>query len=247
MPPEKVLVLGASSDLGCELLRRLSRPGVTLLAHYNSSRDKLEALRPELSAGGARLATFGADLSKADDAARLAAEVKAACGHPDAMVFFPSPRPTPVHFEKTRWEAAQAHLDIQLKSAYCLLQAFLPEMARAKAGKVVFVLSAYTLGVPPKGLAGYVAAKYAVLGLMKALAAEYAGRGVNINAVSPSMVETRFLSDIPRQVVELAAEAHPLKRNAVPKDVAPLIEFLLSDGSAYITGANIPVSGGLEF
>jgi 3-oxoacyl-[acyl-carrier protein] reductase len=70
---------------------------------------------------------------------------------------------------------------------------------------------------------------------------------LNINAISPSMVETGFLKKVPEKIVEMSAEQHPLKRNATPEDIAPLAHFLLSSGSDYMTGVNVPVSGGLVF
>jgi len=124
---------------------------------------------------------------------------------------------------------------------------FLPKMVKARFGRVVFMLSSVTFGVPPANMSHYVAAKYALLGLMKSLASEYANRMVTVNAVSPSMVETDFLCDIPEKIVELAAQQHPLNRNASPVDIAPVVKMLLSDEACYLTGVNIPVTGGLQF
>ena len=86
-----------------------------------------------------------------------------------------------------------------------------------------------------------------MLGLMKSLAAEYGDKNININAVSPSMIETKFLSEIHEKVIEMSAEMNPLKRNATTKDIVPIIKFLLSKESDYITGANIPITGGSAF
>jgi 3-oxoacyl-[acyl-carrier protein] reductase len=133
---------------------------------------------------------------------------------------------------------------MQLTTAFILLQSFLPKMAAVKYGKVVFMLTSYTIGIPPSAMAHYVTAKYAMLGLMKSLAAEYAGKQICINAVSPSMIETGFLSQIPEKIVEFTAQQHPQKRNALPSDVVPVIKFLLSDEAGFVTGINIPVTGG---
>jgi 3-oxoacyl-[acyl-carrier protein] reductase len=92
-----------------------------------------------------------------------------------------------------------------------------------------------------------VTAKYALLGLARSLAAEYSSYRININSVSPSMVETAFLQNIPERMVELTAAQSPWQRNATPKDVASVIRFLLSSEADYLTGANIPVSGGTAF
>ena len=93
-------------------------------------------------------------------------------------------------------------------------------------------------------MAHYVTAKYALLGLMKALACEYADKGLNINVVSPYMVNTKFLADLPGIVGEMPAENHQLKRNAEPGEIAPVINFLLGDVAGYVSGANIAVTGG---
>ncbi len=120
-------------------------------------------------------------------------------------------------------------------------------MAQKKKGKIVFVLSSCTFNIPPGALSHYVTAKFALLGLARSLAAEYGPKHININSVSPSMVETAFLQNIPERMVEIAAAQSPWQRNATPQDVAGVIRFLLSSDADYITGANIPVSGGTAF
>jgi 3-oxoacyl-[acyl-carrier protein] reductase len=97
-----------------------------------------------------------------------------------------------------------------------------------KRGKVVCMLSSVVLNIPPKALAQYTTVKYALLGLVKSLASEYADKNIQINAVSPSMVETKFLDNINEKFVELSAYNHPLKRNAVVDDIAPIIKKLIS-------------------
>ena len=120
-------------------------------------------------------------------------------------------------------------------------------MAKAKEGKIVLGLSSYSLNVPPKFLTSYVMAKYALMGLGKALASEYAAKHIQVNMISPSMMETKFLSQIYRVVVEQTAAANPMKRNASPADIAGVIEYLFSDANTFVTGVNIPITGGEEF
>jgi 3-oxoacyl-[acyl-carrier protein] reductase len=79
---------------------------------------------------------------------------------------------------------------------------------------------------------------------MRASAAEYAATELAINAVSPGMMETKFLSEIGETAVEMAAKTNPKGRNARPQDVIGAIEFLLSPGAGYMTGADIPVTAG---
>ena len=133
-----------------------------------------------------------------------------------------------------------------MRSLYYAAHAFVPTMAKRKYGKVVVVLSSAVTGTLPVYLNAYNTAKYALLGCMKSLAVEYADRNVQINAVSPGMMETKFLDGLSHLVVEKEAADHPLGRNASVEDVTPVIELLLSDKSGYITGQSILISGGSE-
>ena len=86
-----------------------------------------------------------------------------------------------------------------------------------------------------------------MLGLVKSLASEYADKNIQINALSPSMIETKFLDNINEKLVELSAYNHPLKRNAKIDEITPIIKVLISKESNYINGVNIPITGGSVF
>ncbi len=88
--------------------------------------------------------------------------------------------------------------------------------------------------------------EYALLGLMKALSVEYADRGIMVNGISPSMMETKFLKDVPELIVQQAAMNSPFGRNLLVEEIVPAFEFLLSEGGDRITGQNIVISGGSE-
>jgi 3-oxoacyl-[acyl-carrier protein] reductase len=239
------LITGASSDIGCELIRQLASPDMLILAHHNQSLAKLHTLRegiPELA-----LIPIQADFSLDDDVQRLVSTIQNSCQAPEHIVHLTAPRVEYHRFKESSWEFFQNELDIQLRSIIRILQAFLPLMAKNKKGKVVFVLSSYTLNIPPGALSHYVTAKFALLGLARCLAAEYSAKHININSVSPSMVETAFLQNIPERMVEIAASQSPWQRNATPQDVAGVIRFLLSSQADYLTGVNIPISGGTAF
>lgn len=242
-----LLFLGGSSEIAVATIAELDQPGLVVLAQYRKSLERLDALARKLE--HTRLVGLSADLSNEAAADRLADEVErelatAGCETLDGIVIAPAPPPVSERFNKKAWSDFSSHLDVQVRAPTRLLQRFLPKMAKRRRGRVVFVLSSYTLGHPPAGLADYVTAKYAALGLMRALSVEYAGKGLNINAISPGMVETAFLTEVPRVVVEMNAEKNPLGRNATPGDVAPAIRFLLSDAAQYINGANLPITGG---
>ena len=110
-------------------------------------------------------------------------------------------------------------------------------MAKKKYGRVVIMLTAYTIGTPPKFQSTYVTAKYALLGLMKSLAAEYRPYGVCINGISPGMIDTKFIEELPHPVVEQNIKNSVLGRNLTPEDIIPVIRYLLSEEASYITGS----------
>lgn len=170
--------------------------------------------------------------------------IEAEHGVPGQVVHLPGLKLVYERFPKFNWEHFHRNLQIQLEAAVVLLQRFLPRMAKAPGSRVVFVLSSVTRGVPPKFLSMYTVLKYAQLGLMRALASEYAGTGVTVNAISPSMIETRFLENLPEIAVKMAAQSSPLGRNAVPADVVGALAFLLSPDSGYISGVEIPITAG---
>lgn len=239
-----VLVTGASSDIGRALISSLAAPGVTILAHYHSSGEPLEALRASLPSGST-LVPLRADLRQPAEVEAMIARVTREHGTPNKLVHLAASKFALTRLTQFDWEAALGDLEIQVHTLAALLKSFLPAMTKGTApGKVVVLSSSVTLGLPPKWLSSYSIVKYAQLGLVRAAAAEYAGKNVTINAVSPSMVGTRFLSDVPEKYVEMAAAAHPYQRNARIDEVVPLLAFLLSPASDYITGANMPVTGG---
>ncbi|MEN8220293.1 MAG: SDR family oxidoreductase [Pseudomonadota bacterium] len=244
MYKDYILIIGASSDMGGAIIRQLANENTVILAHYHKNKEKIETIAAEVSG---QIVSIAADLGTETGIKALIEGVEAECYFPNKIVHLSAPKLTHIRFNKLCWQDFQYHLDIQVGAIATILGIFLPKMAKAKSGKIVFMLSSVIFGVPPLAMAHYVTAKYALLGLLKALASEYKTKQITINAVSPSMVETDFLSEIPKKLVELTAQQHPLKRNALPEDIVPLVKFLLSNESDYITGVNIPVTGGMIY
>jgi 3-oxoacyl-[acyl-carrier protein] reductase len=243
---EKVyLILGASSDLGITLMRKLinDKGGdiITIIAHYNSSKDEIEKISVEY--GNIDIRMVKADLSNLDETKRMISAIKEMQLEPTHIVNL-----TANKFQYTRlkdWDSELVNKDmtIQVYSFAEVLKAFIPNMVKNKYGKIVVMLTAYTIGIPPKNMSGYVAVKYALLGLMKSMASDYGDQGININGVSPNMINTKFLNGVGRKVREMTAESSPRHRNLEVDDVIPTICLLLSDDAEFISGTNINLSG----
>jgi len=240
-----ILILGASSDIGLELIKHINDESF-IIAHFNSSDTELKKLSNNSSLNN-QITTIKADLTDEKQITNMLDTIELNYGVPNKIVHLPASKVANIRFRDIQWKDFEKDLNISLKSAILILNRFLPILAREKRGKVVIMLSSYTLGVPPKALAHYTTIKYALLGLVKSLASEYADKNIQINAISPSMIETKFLGNINQKLIELSAFNHPLKRNATVRDVVPIIKMLISHESDFINGINIPITGGNYF
>ena len=241
----KYLLLGASSDLCCAFIEQHTwQAGDEIIAQYCHNKEKLDFYQKRLPA---KLELWQADFSDEASTKKFAEKLKVNKIVPTHILHVPAIPIENMRFTEIDWEVNEQQINVQCRSLWLVLQAVIKGMAKAKQGKIVLGLSSYSIGVPPKFLAGYIMAKYALMGMGKSLAVEYASKGIQVNMISPSMMETKFLANVYDGVVEQTAAANPLKRNARPEDVAGLIEYLFSDSNSFVTGANIPVTGGEEF
>ena len=87
-------------------------------------------------------------------------------------------------------------------------------------------------------------AKYALLGLVRSAAVEYAGKGITVNGISPNMMETKFLAEVDDLSITMNAENSAMRRNIDVNEVCAAMEYLCSDAAAYINGINFNMSGG---
>ncbi len=235
-----LLVLGASSDVGSELIALVHAQYDVILAHFYHKNEKIEALREQL---GDRMLLLQADLSRAEERNQMIAKVKEQEIEDLHIVHMAAPKCKNVKFIKSDLVDFESQMQVSVYPVIEVLQALLPDMVKKRTGKVIFMLTAYTRNMPPKYLSPYVMGKYALLGLMKSLSAEYAERGITVNAVSPEMMETKFLSEIPELVVEQSAAGNPMGRNITVAEVIPTFAFLLSEAADCVTGQNIAVTG----
>ncbi len=242
---ETLLLLGASADIGSALLHRLDGKRLTVLATYRDSGAKLDAVAKQMQT--LKVVPLRVDLSDPDEVSGLITKIKADHPLPTQIVHLAAPKLQIIRFKDIHWEDFQAEINIQLRAITEILCEFLPAMGKSKKGKVVFVLSSAVWNVPPIAMSHYVTAKYALKGLMKSLAAEYSQQGLNINAVSPSMMETTFLEKLPARFAEITAAQSPRGRNVTADEVAGVIRFLLSEDADYMTGIDVPVTGGMVF
>ncbi len=135
-------------------------------------------------------------------------------------------------------------IDANLSGSYRVARRATSKMIRARWGRMVFVSSVVGLLGSP-GQTNYAASKAGLVGFARSLAREIGGRGVTCNVVAPGFVTTDMTAALPESRQQEILEQVPLKRMATAEEVAATIAFLASDEAGYITGAVIPVDGGL--
>ncbi len=234
------LITGASSDVGIAFIRRVIQPDDIVIAQGAGDLSGLA----ELCKSYPNIHTYDVDLSDAAATDLFIQDVAQNYPLPTHIVHLPALRVINTKFKNFDEQRFLLDLNVQIFSAVKICKAFLPKMAKAHFGKVLFMLTSYLLGVPPKNTAAYVMAKSTLQGLAKSLAADYASFGITVNCVMPSMMETKFLTDTSDLIVQASAEANPMGRNARVEDVVPAMAFLLSDAASFITGVTLPITGG---
>lgn len=241
MKENKVLLItGASSDIGCAAIDKLVDNYSKIVAHYCHMNDKLEKIKERL---GEKIILVQADFSNEGSTNEFINCIKALNLEIDHVLHLPAQKVQNVKFLKCQWESYEREINISCKSIIEILRVCMPAMTKRKYGKVIIMLTSYTVSEPPKYLGSYVPIKYMLLGLLKSLAVEYADKGITINGISPEMMETKFLSEISDLVVEKNALNSPAGRNMVVEEIIPSIEFLFSEGADMITGQNIAITG----
>ncbi len=235
------LITGASSDVGIALIRRVLQPEDVVIAQGAGDLSGLAQLCQDYPG---QIRTYDVDLTDEAATELFIRDVAANYPLPTHIVHLPALRVINTKFKNFDEERFDKDLSVQVRSAVKICKIFVPKMAKAKRGRVLFMLTSYLLGMPPKNTAAYVMAKSTLQGLAKSLAADYAGTGVTVNCVMPSMMETKFLADTSDLIVQASAEANPMGRNARVSDVVPAMAFLLGEEAGFITGVTLPITGG---
>lgn len=239
-----ILITGATGGLGSKVAMLAAGYGALVVVNYNSADEKARILLKDIRKASPRSIAIKADVSKKAEVDKMLKRILSEFRKIDVIVNNASAPISHKPLAGLGWSDFKKHLDISLQGPLNLIKGALPAMAHAKYGKIVNVLSSVTFGAPPAKPVDYISAKYALLGLSRALAVELGPLGITVNCVSPGLMDTDMTRDLPGKMKELAAYQTPLKRLAAPADAANAIIFLCSGMSDCITGANIPVCGG---
>jgi NAD(P)-dependent dehydrogenase (short-subunit alcohol dehydrogenase family) len=183
------------------------------------------------------------DVSSAGDVTAAFADVEARLGPVEVLVANAGTTQDGLLLQLSE-EAFTSVLDTNLGGAFRLVRQALPRMIRARRGRVVLV-SSVVAAMGSAGQANYAASKAALMGFGRSVAREVGSRNVTVNLVAPGWVDTDMTAGLPEQRRAEVLRRVPLRRAGTPSDVAGVVTWLASEHAAYVTGAVIPVDGGL--
>jgi len=238
------LITGGIGGIGTAMCQRLATDGYRVVAnHHPAEQEAADAWRAERAAEGLEIDTMPADVSSFDDSARMVADINERYGAVDVLINCAgiTRDKTFKRMEQKHWEAV---INVNLNSVFNVTRAVWDGMLERGFGRVINI-SSVNGQRGQFGQANYATAKAGMHGFTMSLAQEGAAKGITVNTVSPGYVETAMTLAIREDVREAIIAGIPMRRMGAPAEIASAVAFLASDANAYVTGANIPVNGGL--
>ncbi|MGE0642484.1 MAG: glucose 1-dehydrogenase [Nitrospira sp.] len=232
------IVTGASNGIGRAIAERLAEEGVIVVVNFSTSSEKAQQVVVGIQAKGGKALAVQADMSRVADARRLVTDTVKQFNRLDILVnnagrFMPKP------LEETTEEDFDGVIALNAKGPYFTMQE--ASKVLKDGGRIVNISTGGThLHFP--GATAYLGSKAALEQYTKGLAQELAAKGITVNTVSPGFTETGMMTEEYRQ---MGIQLTPMKRLGVPKDIADVVAFVVSEEARWLTGQTIQAGGGI--
>ena len=234
-----VLITGASRGIGKAIAIYLADNGYNLILHCSKNPERLEELKSEIISKGVNCRTLAFDIKNREETQKILNEDIEKNGIYYGIVLnagIAKDTPFPA-MEDDMWDDV---LNTNLGGFYNVLRPLIMPLIQNKKGRIV-VMSSISGQCGNRGQVNYSASKAGLIGATKALSRELAKRNITVNAIAPGIIDTEMTEEIPAEIIKQV----PMKRMGTAKEVASLVNYLLSKDSSYITGQVIAVNGGL--
>jgi len=243
-PSERVaFVTGASRGIGRAIAVELARAGHPVGFCYSSDAAAARETQHAIEAEGAKAFAVQSDVSDPVAVDAAFGEVEAAFGKVTILVNNAGITRDGL-VARMSDEQSPAVIDTNLTGAFNTIRRATPGMMRERYGRIVSVASVAGQS-GQAGQANYAAAKAGLIGLSRSIARELAPRHITCNVVAPGPIVTAMTGEMPAEWKDQIEQAVPLGRFGTPEECAAVVAFLCSDAAGYVTGALVPVDGGL--
>ena len=241
MNEKRILITGASRGIGKAIALYLAPKGYELVLHFNRNKAAAEETLKEVQALGSKAGLLSFDISNRervkatleDDMAKIGVYYGVVC---NAGINDDNPFPI---LEDEQWDKV---IHTNLDGFYNVLKPVVMPMVENRIHGRIVTVSSISGIVGNRGQVNYSAAKAGIIGATKALALELAKHKITVNCIAPGIIETDMTKDLP---IDEVKKIIPARRLGQPKEVASLVDYLLSEDAAYITRQVISVNGGM--
>ena len=244
---KQALITGGSRGFGREIALAFADAGADVVLTARNA-DDLDNVAAEISARGRQARTYAADMADPAACEALCAQVLDEAGPIEILVNNVGGRNLDVAIEDTDLATWQKYVDLNLTHCFICTKMIGGAMLPRGAGRIINIASISGM-IANRGIGGrhYETTKAALIHFTRATAADWAPRGVNVNAICPGLFMTepnRRWAELHPEVIETFVGAVPMGRTGEPDEIGPLALFLASPASSYVTGAAYVIDGG---
>lgn len=236
------LVTGGSRGIGRAVCVRLAKSGANVAVNYVGNESAAHETADLVAAEGRIAHVVRADVAAWDDVQQMVRDVEQTLGPIDLLVNNAGVFDYVTHAETTP-DVWRRQIDVNLTGVYNATWAVKDGMIARRFGRIVNIASIAGLRPRPMAIA-YAASKAGVISFTQSVGEALAGHNIRMNAVAPGLIDTEILDGVEQSALDSLINATPISRIGKPDDVADLVEFLLSERSAFITGQTVVVDGG---
>ena len=233
------LVTGGVQGLGAAAAKALVDAGVTVAATHLGAGDQAGVFSDETG-----IPVFEWDVGDFDACVQGVKDVEEAIGPLDILVNNAGVNKD-VMFHKMDRDDWKAVIGVDLDSMFNVTRQVIGGMRERGFGRIINI-SSVNAARGQMGQTNYCAAKAGVEGFTRALARESAAKGITVNAIAPGYADTAMVEAVPDDMIESILDMVPMSRLADPEEIGRCVRFLAADDSAFITGATVPVNGGMR-